>query len=236
MVKVRDYFSDLELTPNASLQEVRKAYKRLAKLYHPDHSGDAQKFTIVQTAYDNLNSEELIEKAKEALSMAKTNIKSKLGNYSTASQIKRLEESGTGRIENLDIRIIVPLDRSKLAGSVHSIKLSVENVCQTCRGLGESAQSKRTRCKKCSGLGYQMIRRGESFRWKKTCEACHGEGVELTEACKACGGYGKVLELEEIKISTPSLVDSRSPILYQGLGHHSFDGKTRGNLWVTWKS
>ncbi len=230
---MRDYFGDLGLEPDASLDEVRKAYKKLARLFHPDVAPNrAEEFAKVQEAYEQLRSQTRIEKIRGTLKRGKGN--SLLNSYlkfKNNPPISAPHEPAT-RIEKLDQRIMAVIESGKKLGDQQEVTWSVEELCAKCRGKGGSPGAKKLQCGPCRGLGYQLIQRGASFRWKKTCETCHGLGYEIKDSCLECQGYGKVATLQKKSFQIPK--DISNPVGYQELGHFSFDGKSRGQLWIQW--
>ncbi len=136
------------------------------------------------------------------------------------------------RIEKLDQRIVVVIDKERRAGDEQEVLWTVEELCSKCRGKGGSPRSKKVQCRVCKGLGYLHIQRGASFRWKKTCDQCHGQGFEVEEACVECQAYGKLAKLHRRKFKIPKNLES--PESFDGLGHFSFDGKSRGRLIIQW--
>ncbi len=237
---MRDYFADLGLSPDASLEEIRKAYKQLARLFHPDVAPDrAEEFATIQEAYDQLKSQTRIEKIRKKIGTNSRN-ENRLVAYdrwspkssTRANALKATNPESPARVEKLDQRIIVIVDLGKRSGQSQEVQWSVEEVCAHCRGSGGSSRSKRVRCKSCAGLGYKMISRGASFRWKKTCEECHGQGAQVEEACKDCQAYGKTVRLQKRSFVIPK--DLSKLEVYEALGHESFDSKTRGRLYIQW--
>jgi len=230
---MRDYFGDLGLERDANLEEVRKAYKKLARLFHPDIAPNrADEFSKVQEAYEQLRSQTRIEKIRGNLSSAKSN--SLLNSYLKVknSSPNPVPAEVATRIEKLDQRIVAVIETRKKPGDQQEVTWSVEELCTKCRGRGGNPGIKKIQCGPCRGLGYQLIQRGASFRWKKTCETCHGLGYEIKDSCVECQGYGKVATLQKKVFQIPK--DVSGSVCFEGLGHHSFDGKSRGLLWIQW--
>ncbi|MDB5038169.1 MAG: molecular chaperone DnaJ [Bacteriovoracaceae bacterium] len=248
---IRNYFADLELDFAASLDEVRKSYKRLARRFHPDLNPlDAQaeeSFLRIQEAFDHLNSVTRIERLKKQLKdIPKEKLKKNLdrwGNYPTVPvsaeqfvsqwedepSINRSQKRPT---ENLDLWISLELKNQELKdGAAKKLKLQYDKPCGQCRGTGGRARSVRATCKPCAGIGYLLIERG-AMHWKKTCDDCFGKGYVVAAPCSGCSGKGKVLaeELVELRISKNS--DLSKALSFRGLGNVSYDGKKRGDVWV----
>lgn len=240
---IRDYFADLELGPDADLEDVKRAYRRLARRFHPDlNPGDLyaeESFKRIREAFDHLNSQSRILKVRKSLSIEQKLSQSysrwkrepQIGAYAVHRFVDQWKIQGSTRPEeSLDIHVMLNLDLSQ---RTQALELVTEEVCSSCRGKGGTSRSIQQTCKNCAGLGYQLIRRG-AFRWKKTCDNCRGMGVEILSACSSCQGYGKVSKRQTVHIPTPKDWDGKSPSVFKGLGNQSFDGKTRGDLWVNW--
>jgi molecular chaperone DnaJ len=240
---IRNYFADLELSPEAGLEEIKKAYRRLVRRFHPDlNPKDAyaeESFKRIQEAYEHLNSEVQIRNVRKNLfenSKLPISAKSWRRQSFFAGDAEDIVEGKSFRTEsrspeNLDIFLeshCRPTDRT------HAISYSAEEICPDCRGVGGNSQSIQQTCKLCAGLSYQLIRRG-AFRWKKTCDSCRGRGYEVLSACKKCDGYGKISSIKEVHLPIPKSLDQPQTVAYPHLGHEAFDSKRRGTLWVSWR-
>ena|GEM_PF-3602338 len=243
---IRNYFSDLELEITADAESVKKAYRRLARRFHPDlNPGDLyaeQSFKRIQEAFQNLRTEaqiralrNVLEKRSMALSISSRWQRDSSGFHYVDETIEaESTRQKERRAEELDIRILVGLSPKEQKRKTKEIELEIQEACPSCRGMGGGSHSVQHTCKLCAGMGYQLIRRG-AFRWKKTCENCHGMGYEVAEACQQCLGYGKIQVKKRIQLALPSTIDPRLPVQYKGQGHGSFNGLNRGDLWVIWK-
>ena len=237
---LRNYFADLELDTRASLDEVKRAYRRLARRFHPDlNPGDLyaeHSFKRITEAYDQLSETESLEKWRSLISPVNTETPKRWDVHALIpkAQIGLIVEDPRKRGEDLDIHLLVELPKDELIAAGHrAIEISVDEGCSNCRGSGGSSRSVQSTCKTCAGLGYRMIRRG-AFRWKKTCDECIGKGYQVAEACASCQGYGKIQVQRKLELAVPQRLRDVE-IQYPGLGHMSFDGKKRGDLWVNWK-
>ncbi len=248
---IRNYFADLELDLSASLDDVRRAYRRLARRFHPDlnplDKQSEESFYRIQEAFDFLSSETRFEKLKKQLvepgRTSKKLVAQKWGEYplvpvSTDQFIGEWKEESSVRKkfhrpeENLDVWILMEVNRADLKSEiVKTIAVPHEHPCGSCRGLGGRAKAARATCKKCAGLGHFLIERG-AMHWRKTCDLCLGKGYLSLSPCSTCGGRGKVGERQKIEIRIPKKTDVKRPIIVRGFGHISFDGKKRGDLWV----
>ena len=242
---IRNFFADLELEVGASLTEVRVAFKRLAKKFHPDlHPEDPvseESFKRIKEAYEHLNSTTKIQKLKNRLSTIRALENSSITKWKEPARLREIVPirkkddpiTKSKRAENLDIHLSLQVsDRVIQKGGHERFQFVYEKPCPTCQGRGGSRKSVATTCKKCSGLGTYMISRG-ALRWKKTCEDCFGKGVQVLLPCTHCSGKGKISEHQSVEINIPEGVDLNQQVPLKNLGHVSFDGNKRGDLWLT---
>lgn len=241
---IRDYFADLELSPDSDLESVKKAYRRLARRFHPDlNPGDPyaqESFRRIQEAYQYLLLDPQRENLRQHLSAFREEREpSRWQNkmeFSFSSPEDFLDEwkiKEERRSEDLDIHLKVEIPRTTWP-TRQRIRYARLIVCMTCRGVGGASQSIQMTCKSCAGLSYQMIRRG-AFRWKKTCESCQGRGYQVRGACKSCAGRGKTSYQEDIELEVPEEAKQGSPIIYPKLGHESYDKGKKGDLKILWR-
>lgn len=234
---IRNYFSDLELDPDATLEEVRLAYKRLAKKFHPDANPEdplaEQGFKKIQEAYQHLNSTTKISRLKSRLSHIKALSSSSIKKWKLEkARVSTVKPKSRAR-ENLDLHLTLTVQERVLEhGGKERFQFVYEKPCEKCRGRGGSRASVSATCKKCVGLGFFEIERG-AMRWAKTCDVCYGKGFEVLSPCESCAGKGKVSERQAVEIHVPSGVDLHQEVCLKGLGHTSFDGSRRGDLYLT---
>ncbi len=277
---IRNYFSDLELGILASEEDVRRAYKRLARKFHPDlNPNDAQAaatFRRIQEAYAALQTTTRIFRVRRQLHEIKDKLrvaeasrqkkwpdipvmpkspkeflqewkeeKTKPGmlvqskkevtqtKSATRTSTKSRVEKNKRPNEELDIRLELYLEKETLkVGGRQRIQYFFEKPCGKCRGSGGSAKSLQVICKNCAGLGVHFIQRG-AYQWKKACEPCLGRGFMVVGPCEGCSGRGKSQESQvlNLKLTPPLKYDQVFKVNH--LGNISFDGKRRGDIWVS---
>ncbi|MBN8553825.1 MAG: DnaJ domain-containing protein [Deltaproteobacteria bacterium] len=243
---IHNYFADLELDIQADLNEVQRAYRRLAKKFHPDINSDPKApaaFRLIQEAYATLNTEGKILKHKKQIEVQISQIKfaEKKVTYAL-TPVKReefIEISGIYRPknrliktdENLDIHLVLSIDADDLEkeGS-QFFEFPFRKPCSVCLGSGANPQSRKQTCKICKGLGVSKIQRG-AMKWDKTCEACDGKGV-TAEKCNKCLGTGIATDRQQIEFKITKKLDFTKPIEFKGLGNYAETGKRRGSVWV----
>lgn len=238
----RDYLADLELDLDATPDDVKRSYRRLARKFHPDvNPGDfhaAESFRRIQEAFDFLEEASRMMSLKDALSRLKKRrrTKQKWSHLPICLKHRRHEwfEEPTHpgrtnvhvREDLLDLHLEV---ESKEA--LNSLVIRALAPCENCRGKGGTAQAAVATCKTCAGLGYQAIERG-AFRWKKSCDLCLGKGYVVEDGCSQCAGQGKIYHEKIMKIKTPKEWTGSEALRVSGAGHVSYDGKTKGDLWI----
>jgi molecular chaperone DnaJ len=250
MGMIRDYFADLELGPDSTLEDVRKAFKRLARKFHPDvnpldpHAEES--FLRIQEAYDRLNSQTRIERFRKQLDLASfKSVQKNFGRWGEYPLVPKPEQfvsqwqdessapkRTTRPEEKLDFWVKVGISQNDAkVGGTKKIRYSFDRPCPSCRGSGGRARSVKATCKKCAGLGHFLIERG-AMHWRKTCDECGGKGHIVGVPCESCGGRGKVSVQEIIELKIAKNSDFNKTVVLKGLGHISYDGKRRGDLCV----
>lgn len=251
---IRNYFADLELSIDATAEDIRRAYKRLARRFHPDLNPQdiraESSFRRITEAYEYLSSATRIQKLKKILDLVpeeftKKNIQ-KWENLAIvpsnqnqffeewaeepsrkSTKVKQRPE------ESLDLWVSLPIYKNDRGVGKRAI-ISVDIPCPHCRGRGGQSRSVQVTCKKCGGLGNFLITRG-AINWRKSCDDCHSKGYLVLGPCDQCSGKGKVSQKQLIEISIPPNADETRPLYVKGFGHKSFNGRKRGDLWVQLK-
>lgn len=254
---IRNYFADLELEYWATGDDIRQAYRRLARRFHPDLNPEdcyaEESFKRIQEAYRYLEDRERADRLRRRL---KAEVPS-LDNLSRWSQepsvpasvphfMTQWKEERTSRtqskktrtgsskrkVEFLDHSISLPVsDKEVKEGFEKDIQFEIEKPCPKCRTQGLRSKSIMETCKPCAGQGFRSIQRG-NFQWKKTCEDCRGQGYLMRSRCLLCQGQGKIKVHEQYRLAWKGSSRPVKSLLLKSCGHISFDGKKRGNLWV----
>lgn len=250
---MKDLYAVLGLPKRASIEEVKKAYKKLARKYHPDlNPGDKsaeEKFKEISEAYAILSDP---EKKKKYDSMG---YYEDLGgdfkgggvrfegfdfeNLGGVTDFKDLFESffsGVRREENVPEPgkdIIIPVNLTlKEAYKGKKVRISVPRSveCEYCLGKGRVASTRRV-CQKCGGSGKEGILKGP-FQFATTCRACGGSGYSPGEICSFCKGEGRIPKVEELEVNIPPGVDNGSRVRIKGKGEAGKNGGSPGSLYV----
>lgn len=229
---LRNYFSDLELTSDASSEEIRLAYRRLARRFHPDLNPDdpnaADAFRQVHEAFEFLSSPDRLEKLKRQLEVEVSKLPVIRKEKDRSLRISKVRYKNKREGQSLDLRVTLKVQGDILA--THAIEFLYDQPCPDCREQAELVKHKLKACPDCSGLGFKFIQRGAN-KWKKSCDQCLGRGYVAAQ-CSTCHGKAHIKQKQIVEFRVPKNADPRQPICLAGLGNISFDGSKRGDVWV----
>jgi molecular chaperone DnaJ len=260
----RDYYDILGVSKNATVEELKKAYRKLAVKYHPDKNPNnkeaEEKFKEAAEAYSVLSDPEKRQRydqfGHEGLKqngfggggfsgqgMSMDDIFSQFGSIfgdAFGGGFSSFFGGGTGQRQSsdrgADLRVNLRLSLEDIyKGVKKQIKLNRFEVCRECRGAGGSG--KRT-CPVCHGSG-EVRERVNSFFGQmissKPCYNCHGQGVVIDKPCTACHGEGRVKHEVTVSIEVPAGVQDGNYMTLRREGHVGVRGGERGDLIVVFK-
>ncbi len=249
----RDYYEVLGVERNASETEIKKAYRKLARQYHPDvNPGDKtaeEKFKEINEAYEVLSDPE--KRARyDQFGHAGTDPNGfggfggfgGAGDFAGFGDIFDMFFGGAGQRTNRgpqvgsDLRLDLVLTFEEAAFGVEKdIELPRLENCPTCEGTGAKPGTRPATCPKCQGTGqvrYTQKTMLGHFQTIKTCPECGGEGKVITTPCPQCHGKGKVRRTRKLHIKIPAGVDTGSRIRLAGEGEAGLRGGPPGDLYV----
>jgi molecular chaperone DnaJ len=247
------YYEILEISRDADKTTIKKAYRKLAKQYHPDkNQGDQDaehKFKLCNEAYQCLSDDEqraIYDRyGKEGLQGMGGSRRSSAGGFDDLSSIFEEMFNGFGggggsrRRQNpadmdkypLDMNVDMTLSfHEAVFGCEKEISFRYKNACGSCKGTG-AKDGKLSTCKQCGGQGQVYMKQG-FMTFSQTCPACHGAGTAATDKCSDCSGTGFNEEKDTITIKVPKGVDSDNRLRVSGKGNIGKKGH-RGDLYVT---
>lgn len=250
----KDYYKILGLEKNASEDEVKKAYRKLAIQYHPDKNPDdkvaEEKFKEVAEAYDILSNPEKKSKYENQQSFHEGGGFGGFGSNMDVDDFLRNFGFGAnpfggnpfgGQQQNSkprgsDLRIKIPVTLQEIVTGTHKkIRLHREINCRDCSGTGGKDKDSVINCNVCGGSGIvtsiQNTPVGQFMR-RHSCANCNGKGKEIKDKCNSCQGQGLVSNLDNIEFDIPAGVTSAINLTVQNLGNEAKGGGDNGDLIV----
>jgi molecular chaperone DnaJ len=245
---MKDYYKILGVERGASAEEIKKAYRRLAKKYHPDANPNnkeaEERFKEVNEAYQVLSDPQKKAEYDRALSFYEQGGVGDVGfsfedfGFDFEEPFSRLfdffgfrrERRGPRRGEDVLYRLRVSF-KDAMKGAVVTIPLTREVYCDSCRGSGVREGSQRITCPNCGGRGMVSVSQG-FFSLSRTCPRCLGEGTIVKNPCPLCHGRGRREVTEKVKVKIPAGVETGSKIRLSGLGSVGESGGPPGDLYV----
>ncbi len=242
----RDYYEVLGVGRDASADEIRKAYRKLARQYHPDvnknFEAEAQ-FKEINEAYEVLGDE---EKRVAYDRFGHAGVGSGFGDFPGFTDLGDVFESFFGGFartraqkaprEGEDLRVDLTLTfEEAVFGIEKELEVDRLDLCPACRGSGAEAGSQPARCPECAGTG--QVRRVRSsvfgsFVNVSTCPRCHGEGETISNLCHECHGKQRLRTKKRITVTIPPGVDDGTRIRLAGEGNAGVYGGPAGHLYA----
>lgn len=253
----KDYYQILGVPRKASLAEIKKAYRKLARKYHPDlNPGDKAaeaRFKEIQEAYAVLSDPK--KRAQYDQFGFVGNVPPGAEQTSTFSGFEGFDFSDYGSASFRDLfesffggRMTRPASEAERGEDLHyTMKLGFEDAingvqtkiwltrlvpCSACGGRGYVSSSGPTRCPSCGGRGRTTIQRG-FMRFSTECPECGGTGRRAGVACSVCYGEGRVQASETINVRIPAGVDTGSKVRIAGKGNAGRRGGAAGDLYIS---
>jgi molecular chaperone DnaJ len=145
---------------------------------------------------------------------------------------RRRRQSPDGKRKGNDLRFDLEIEfEEAVFGSERELKLPITHDCDTCKGSGIAAGSKKEECRHCAGRG-EVVSASGFFQVRQTCPVCRGEGHVISNPCKDCSGSGRVKIQKRINLKIPQGVDNGSRIRLPGKGEAGMKGGDAGDLYV----
>ncbi len=242
----RSYYEELGVQPDATPDEIRNAYRRLAKKYHPDlNAGDRlaeERFKRLTEAYRILSDpsnritfhqkEAVRTKAKAAAKNRQTDSFSELFKKVFKTGFGSFAQNGQSPRKGKDLQINLDLDPLDLSlGIQKKVMIKREQSCKVCSGSGMMPGTKPVQCSICLGIGEIPGSKGGKTVFEK-CTNCHGTGQVIRERCLECGGKGFARTKSYIKIDIPKGIKPGATLTIQGYGDVGRGGRPSGDLKV----
>lgn len=246
----RDYYETLGVSREATAEEIKKAYRNLARRYHPDVNQDdpeaAEKFKEIKEAFDVLSDQDRRAQYDRFGHTADGLGGNGFGGFSGFGGFADIFETifgagmNTGRASGPergnDLRYDLEITLQDVAfGLETTVSVQRTETCETCRGSGARPGTSPATCTACRGSGQQQVVRNTAFgRFVsvKTCEACQGSGHLIKERCPDCHGRGRNERDRKIEVKVPPGVDSGVSLRINGAGEAGLRGGPPGDLYI----
>jgi len=248
----RDYYEVLGVAKNASDDDIKKAYRKLAMKYHPDRNPD------------NKDAEEKFKEAKEAYEMLSDASKREAYDRYGHAGVDPNAGAGAGGAgfggfgdvfgdifgdifggggggqrggrngvyRGADLRYAMEITLEQAArGYETEIRVPSWDSCDTCKGTGAKAGTKPQTCRTCSGQGAVRVQQG-FFSIQQTCPTCRGSGKTISDPCGSCEGVGRVKRTKTLQVRIPAGIDDGMRIRSAGNGEPGVNGGPPGDLYV----
>jgi molecular chaperone DnaJ len=250
MPEKRDYYEVLEVTRTASEDEIKRAYRKLALRFHPDHNpGDAQaeyKFKEAAEAYEVLRDG---RRRAHYDQFGHAGTTGGMGGFGSAEDVFAhfgdifgdlfgfgmgggQRGSGPRPEPGADLRYELNVSFMQAAkGAEIPLRIPRKTLCPECDGSGAASGSQRESCARCQGSGQVRQSRG-LFQFAMPCPVCRGKGYVLPKPCPKCKGGGLINEVHTLSARVPAGVDTGTRLCYHGAGEAGMNGGPAGDLYV----
>ena len=247
----RDFYTVLGVNRDASEEEIKKAYRKLAMKHHPDRNPDdkasEEKFKEAKEAYEILTDPKK-KTAYDQFGHAGVDQSAGFGagrgpegfgGFSDAfgdifGEIFGAQRRGGGNgvYRGADLRYNLELGLEEAArGTEAKIRIPTLEQCATCNGSGAKPGTQPKQCASCHGRGEVRVSQG-FFSIQQTCPTCHGTGKVVSDPCSACHGQGRTKRHKTLSVKIPAGVDQDDRIRLSGEGEAGMNGGPPGDLYV----
>ncbi|MGP3640410.1 molecular chaperone DnaJ [Lentilactobacillus hilgardii] len=256
----KDYYDILGVSKDASDDEIKHAYRKLSKKWHPDinKAPDAEaKFKEINEAYETLSDPQ--KRANYDQYGSADGAAGGFGGGAGAGGFGNFDSSGFGfddifsqffgnrqqsadpsaPRQGRDLQYQMTMEfEDAIFGKTTRIKYNREAQCHTCGGIGAKPGTSPVTCSRCGGRGFIVTETNTPLgrmQSRQTCPVCHGTGKEIKEKCPTCGGSGHVDERHEIEVKVPAGIDDGQQMRLQGQGEAGTNGGPYGDLYIVFR-
>ena len=247
------YYEILEVTKSADKSTIKKAYRSMAKKYHPDKNPGDDKaehnFKLCNEAYQVLSDEQqrsvYDRYGKEGLQGGGGGRSRGGGGFDDLSSVfeemfggfgggsSRKQQRGAQEKYPLDLGLSMEISfKEAIFGCDKEFDFKYKDSCGTCKGTGAKGGKVKT-CSQCAGQGQVYMKQG-FMTFSQTCPVCNGTGSEIAEKCGDCKGQGFTEVKDTVTIKVPAGIDSENRLRVSAHGNKSKSG-SRGDLYVTFQ-
>lgn len=258
MAEKRDYYDILGVSKSASLDEIKKAYRKLALKYHPDRNpGDKKaedKFKEATEAYEVLSDD---NKRRNYDQFGHAGVGAGAGDFGAGGyggaafrdfqdifgdfgdifgeifgggRARTRSQSRVRRGEDLRYDLEITLQEA-YRGTDKQIEVPKQSACEACSGSGCTPGSQPQTCPQCQGTGQTHMAHG-FFSISRTCNRCAGMGTIVTNPCVKCHGSGRVMKRNKVRVKVPAGAMTGLKLKVPGEGEAGFNGGPAGDLYI----
>lgn len=251
MATKKDYYEVLGVSKDASQEEIKKAYRVLAKKYHPDVSTDpnaTEKFAEIQGAYDCLSdpdkranydrfgTEDMSGFAGAGGAGEGFGFEDIFSSFFGGGMGSSSRTRG-GAKRGRDIQTSITINFTEAAfGVEREVKITKMDTCNKCAGLGAKSRDDVTTCSRCNGKGtITTVQQNFIFgqiKSESTCPDCGGTGKKIKNVCPECNGTGRVKRTKTINVKVPAGINDDQTIRLSGEGEAGVNGGPAGDLLI----
>ncbi len=247
----RDYYEVLGVSNSASKDEIKKAYRKLSKKFHPDinkEPGADEKFKEVKEAYEVLSDD---QKRAQYDQFGHVDPNQGFGggadfgggfggfedifnSFFGGGGGRRRDPNAPRQGADLQYTMTLKFEEA-VFGKETDIEIPREEECDTCDGTGAKPGTKVETCKHCHGSGQMSVEQNTPFGRivnRRVCHYCNGTGKEIKEKCPTCSGTGKVTRRNKIHVKIPAGVDDGQQLRVAGKGEAGINGGPPGDLYI----
>ncbi len=259
MAAKRDYYEVLGVPRDADENQIKRAFWKLAKKYHPDVNKDdpdaEHKFKEANEAYEILSNKEKRQKYDQfghaafdgqgfsgagGFGFEDINIEdifsSIFGGFGGMGGFGSRGRGRQGPIPGANLRYRMNLDFMEAAfGTEREIKIRKEDICKKCNGQGTADGQAAPACPTCHGSGQVFSVQSTMFgqvRTNQTCPDCHGSGKKIEHPCSECHGAGRTMVTKKLKVTVPAGINEREMLTLSGEGEPGTLGAPYGDLFI----
>lgn len=254
----KDYYDVLGVSKSASKDEIKKAYRKLSKKYHPDinkEEGADEKFKEITEAYEVLSDENKRANydqfghagaqnggfgqgfgGQDFSSFGGGGFEDIFSSFFGGAQRQR-DPNAPRRGDDLQYTMTVTFEEA-VFGTEKEISIRKDVTCHTCDGEGAKPGTKKKTCSYCNGAGHVSVEQNTILgrvRTEKACPQCDGTGQEFEEVCPTCRGKGTETKNVKLQVTVPEGVDNDQQIRLANQGSPGVNGGPAGDLFVVFR-
>lgn len=254
----RDYYEVLGLQKGASADEIKRAYRQLAKKYHPDinkEPGAEEKFKEINEAYDTLSDDQKKARYDQFGHEDPTQgfggggfggfegfggggfggfediFSSIFGGGSSRGR----NSNGPRKGEDVEKKMSITFEEA-VYGTKKKVRLSVDEECIQCGGSGAASRDDVKTCPRCKGQGRVLMRQQTIFgssTVETACPDCGGKGKIITKKCEHCNGKGRIRKTKDVEVTIPAGIQTGMTLRMEGYGESGYNGGPSGDLYIS---